>query len=273
MGRFTYSVYNIGLEKAVNDFINENEINKNEITQSDIEKFVAYISNGLVIEKAIKAIFSFNYGFYSTDENIKNKFERDFVEYFIDSEIAFETSCRFIGALKSFLNRKMPYFKGVFDSSLAFSDAMKNISLSEIFTANEDNTRKKTGEDVNTLKKGTSTTETSTVNSENRHEQINSDYPQATFNSAVDYATTSTDEKNSATGDSTNTTENTGTDTATMKYGNTENETKSNDYKKTIDGYSGKDINEIVEKFRETVVNINDEIFKLAKKELFLKIW
>lgn len=273
MGRFTYTIYNIGLEKAVNDFITENTINKNEISVKEVEKFVAYISNDIVIEKAIKAIFSFNYDFYSDDENVRNKFERDFVEYFIDSEVAFETSCRFIGALKSFLNRKMPYFKAVFESSIDFSDAMKNISLSEIFTANEDNTRKKSGEDVNTVKKGTSTTETSTVNSENSREQINSDYPQATFNSTVDYATASTGEKNSATGDSRNTTENSGTDTATTKYGNTENETKSNDYKKTIDGYSGKDINEIVEKFRETVININDEIFKLAKKELFLKIW
>ena len=80
-------------------------------------------------------VFSFEYDFYSDDEEVKKNFENRFIEHFYFDEIGFETIGRFKQRLKSKLNDIMPYYKQLYESEIKSKkiDFLLNKDLKETF--------------------------------------------------------------------------------------------------------------------------------------------
>lgn len=256
MSKYTYTLYEIGKERAVRDYIKETA----QFSRKNLEKFCAELEINEVIEKAIADIFDFSYDFYNTDEKAKAAFEKLFTMFFLDTEIAFETVDYFKVKLEAFLKIQMPYYSDVFNSQIDFSEVQKGLTLESTTETSGTGKTTESGTDTTKTEHGTSTTSTSNGTT------VNSDYPQATLNSSIDYASASGLQK------STDTVTNSGTDTTSLTRGGVSaSENKQTSTTKTTG--NSIDIAELSRKYQQILRNINLELLDKAKHELFLKVW
>lgn len=81
-------------------------------------------------------LFNFDYDFYTTDVEIKKKFEQKFIDRYLFNEIGFETVTRFKHYLKTTLNEISPYYKQLYESEMRAKDIdfLLNKDYTETFT-------------------------------------------------------------------------------------------------------------------------------------------
>lgn len=214
---------------------------------------VGLSSLGEAIEIARTKIFDFDYPFY--DPSQKADFEKWILESILMDEINYETYGLWHLKLRTWMKTNMPYYNKLYESAKLITNPLKNHHL-------ERNTEG--SESGNSSSNGTGTsndTTTSNVLAWNMY----SDTPQGGINGLENstYLTNATKDLNDTTTTSdTNTTSN-----------NTSTSSSSSKGKEIVDGYSGIDENTLLLKYRQTIININEQFINDFKNKLTLKLW
>lgn len=205
------------------------------------------------IEKARPQIFDFEYPFY--DPTSKKDFETWILESILMDEINYETYGLWHLRLRTWMKTNMPYYNKLYESAKLITNPLKNHHL-------ERNTEG--SESGNSTSNGTGTsndTSTSNVLAWNMY----SDTPQGGINGLENstYLTNATKDLNDTT---------TTSDTSTTSN-NTASSSSTSKGKEVIDGYSGIDENTLLLKYRQTIININEQFINDFKSKLTLKLW
>lgn len=153
----------------------------------------------------------------------------------------------------------MPYYADVYDNYLTSKELLKKREL--VTVTESGGTSKSLGESTSHTKESSETK----GSAKSGVTQIDSDYPQATFDDDVDFATTSATNSSSS---STSGSAKGNTDNIATTRGQTENDHKSTT---TSSGYTG-DTTSLVQGYDDLIHNINDELLQLAEKALFMKL-
>ena len=86
--------------------------------------------NQMMNNPIIGGVFTFNYEFYSDNENDKKEFEELFIQHFYFREIGFETPYHFKLRLQATLNLRMPYYR-----QLALTEWNKVRTIEQMMTS------------------------------------------------------------------------------------------------------------------------------------------
>lgn len=243
------------------------------------------------------------------DESYRDTLNNHITDYFYFREIGFETAALFTNRLRQRMNLIMPYYNQLYLSAKLELEPLTNYKLTEVFdgaTTDTGNRTENTTRDINAEGESTSkltgnatstenTTGTQTIDSTDttKTKQISSDTPQGML-SAAELAETSTWATNAQfvdtthTQNSTNSTESEGktesnttsngndTSTSTTKdtyEGTTDHDNAgTNKYNKELSGYMGVSPSELLQKYRETFLNIDLMIIK-ELESLFMGVW
>ena len=189
------------------------------------------------IEKARPQIFDFEYPFY--DPTSKKDFETWILESILMDEINYETYGLWHLRLRTWMKTNMPYYNKLYESAKLITNPLKNHHLERNTEGSENGTSNANG--------------TSNYIGWNMY----SDTPQGGINGLENstYLTNATKDLNDSTSESTN------TSSSTSKG------------KETVDGYSGIDENTLLLKYRQTIININEQFINDFKSKLTLKLW
>lgn len=189
------------------------------------------------IEKARPKIFDFEYPFY--DPSSKADFETWILESILMDEINYETYGLWHLKLRTFMKTNMPYYNKLYESAKLITNPLKNHHLERTTEGSENGTSNANG--------------TSNYIGWNMY----ADTPQGGINGLENsnYLTNATKDLNDSTSESTN------TSSSTSKG------------KETVDGYSGIDENTLLLKYRQTIININEQFINDFKSKLTLKLW
>lgn len=189
------------------------------------------------IENARPKIFDFEYPFY--DPSSKADFETWILESILMDEINYETYGLWHLKLRTFMKTNMPYYNKLYESAKLITNPLKNHHLERNTEGSENGTSNANG----------------TSNSVGWN--MYADTPQGGINGLENsnYLTNATKDLNDSTSESTN------TSSSTSKG------------KETVDGYSGIDENTLLLKYRQTIININEQFINDFKNKLTLKIW
>lgn len=189
------------------------------------------------IEKARPKIFDFDYPFY--DPSSKADFERWILESILMDEINYETYGLWHLRLRTWMKTNMPYYNKLYESAKLITNPLKNHHLERTTEGSENGTSNANG--------------TSNYIGWNMY----ADTPQGGINGLENsnYLTNATKDLNDSTSESTN------TSSSTSKG------------KETVDGYSGIDENTLLLKYRQTIININEQFINDFKSKLTLKLW
>lgn len=189
------------------------------------------------IENARPKIFDFEYPFY--DPSSKADFERWILESILMDEINYETYGLWHLRLRTWMKTNMPYYNKLYESAKLITNPLKNHHLERNTEGNENGTSNANG--------------TSNFIGWNMY----ADTPQGGINGLENsnYLTNATKDLNDSTSESTN------TSSSTSKG------------KETVDGYSGIDESTLLLKYRQTIININEQFINDFKSKLTLKLW
>lgn len=189
------------------------------------------------IEKARPKIFDFDYPFY--DPSNKAAFETWILESILMDEINYETYGLWHLRLRTWMKTNMPYYNKLYESAKLITNPLKNHHLERNTEGSENGTSNANG--------------TSNYIGWNMY----ADTPQGGINGLENsnYLTNATKDLNDSTSESTN------TSSSTSKG------------KETVDGYSGIDESTLLLKYRQTIININEQFINDFKNKLTLKIW
>lgn len=189
------------------------------------------------IEKARPQIFDFEYPFY--DPSSKAAFETWILESILMDEINYETYGLWHLKLRTFMKTNMPYYNKLYESAKLITNPLKNHHLERTTEGSENGTSNANG--------------TSNYIGWNMY----ADTPQGGINGLENsnYLTNATKDLNDSTSESTN------TSSSTSKG------------KETVDGYSGIDESTLLLKYRQTIININEQFINDFKSKLTLKLW
>lgn len=189
------------------------------------------------IEKARSQIFDFDYPFY--DPSSKPAFETWILESILMDEINYETYGLWHLRLRTWMKTNMPYYNKLYESAKLITNPLKNHHLERTTEGSENGTSNANG--------------TSNYIGWNMY----ADTPQGGINGLENsnYLTNATKDLNDSTSESTN------TSSSTSKG------------KETVDGYSGIDENTLLLKYRQTIININEQFINDFKSKLTLKLW
>lgn len=216
-------------------------------------KSVGLSSLDEAIELARAKIFDFYYPFY--DPSSKADFETWILESILMDEINYETYGLWHLKLRTWMKTNMPYYNKLYESAKLITNPLKNHHLERNTEGSESGNSSSNGE-------GTSNdTSTSNILAWNMY----ADTPQGGINGLENstYLTNATkDLSDTTTTSDTNTTSN-----------NTATSSSSSKGKETVDGYSGIDENTLLLKYRQTIININEQFINDFKDKLTLKLW
>lgn len=206
-------------------------------------------------------VFDFDYSFYNND--LKEGFEKQFINHYLFHEIGFETVTKFKHYLKSRLNDIMPYYIQLYDTEVKAKDInfLLNKDLKETFT------REITGND----------TSATTLSSESENHNSSSTTASSTSSSKESYLDNGNADINltdSLTGVNGNnsTGETSSSNNTTDTTSSTSNTSNANNMSETTELLSQGNIGitssaELLEKWRNTIININmliiDECYDL----------
>lgn len=205
------------------------------------------------IEIARTKIFDFDYPFYDLSQ--KADFERWILESILMDEINYETYGLWHLKLRTWMKTNMPYYNKLYESAKLIANPLKNHHLERNTEGSE------TGNSSSNSTGSSNDTSTSNVLAWNMY----SDTPQGGINGLENstYLTNATKDLNDTTTTSdTNTTSN-----------NTASSSSTSKGKETVDGYSGIDENTLLLKYRQTIININEQFINDFKSKLTLKLW
>ena len=187
------------------------------------------------IENARPKIFDFEYPFY--DPSSKADFETWILESILMDEINYETYGLWHLRLRTWMKTNMPYYNKLYESAKLITNPLKNHHLERNTEGSENGTSNANG--------------TSNYIGWNMY----ADTPQGGINGLENsnYLTNATKDLNDSTSESTN------ASSSTSKG------------KETVDGYSGIDENTLLLKYRQTIININEQFINDFKSKLTLK--
>ena len=193
-----------------------------------------------IISNVRTKIFDFDYPLPNGDETTKTNLETKIIKHYYMQEIGFETWGRFKLALNERMNLIMPYFNELYKSiKLQGDNPLTNLDITEV--------RNTTNSSTNEI------TNNGTNNSETR--EVYEDTPTSNLGN-TDYATNIT----TATGN--NTSNNTSNGTAS---GN-------EDMNRTISGLSGYSKQDMIQRYRENILNVDEAIIN-ELYDLFMLIY
>ena len=249
-----------------------------------------------IIAKAIPTVFNFDFPIF--DENYRTILETKILRHYYTREIAHETVGLWKLKLKTKLNEIMPYYNKLYDSEL--------LEINPLYTKNLTRTEKKdyssdrtTGDESNvtdtlnttiTDTKNLTDTQTKNLTTQDTKNLTNtdlySDTPQGSLTGVNNeaYLTNARKVQNTGTDSvhetGTDTLARTGTDTTTNTGQNTSRTISSGDdsfsstedYIERVYGYEGRDVSELLIKWRETFLNIDMMIIN-DLEPLFFQLW
>lgn len=257
-----------------------------------------------IIAKAIPKIFNFNFPIF--DENYRSVLETKILKHFYTREIGEETVGLWKLRLNTRLNEIMPYYNKLYKSELLEFNPLYTANLQRTKKSNLDSTRKANEniEDENKTNKITNNNanvnskESSNVKNEenenitnvNDKSDLYSDTPQGSLSGVENntYLTNArkTNENTNNTKNNTNNTTITNssessnkesiTDETTGIYkrakGNTDSLLSTEEYIEEIIGYEGNNGSELLQKFRDTFLNIDVMVIN-ELEDLFFQLW
>lgn len=193
-----------------------------------------------IIASVREKIFDFTYPVPNNSTDKKVELETKIIKHYYMHEIGFETYGRFKLALNERMNLIMPYFNELYKSvELQGDDPLSNTDIVEMKNTKIDSTSS-----VNSTNEGNSTSN-----------RIFQDTPTSELGN-TDYATNITDEKNTSSNNSNST-----------GKGN-ENE----DMIRTIKGLSGYSKQDMIQRYRENIINVDEAIIN-ELYDLFMLIY
>ena len=257
-----------------------------------------------IIAKAIPKIFNFNFPIF--DENYRNVLETKILKHFYTREIGEETVGLWKLRLNTRLNEIMPYYNKLYKSELLEFNPLYTANLQRTKKSNLDSTRKaneniegenKTNKiannNVNVNSKESSNVkneEKENITNVNDKSDLYSDTPQGSLSGVENntYLTNArkTNENTNNTKNNTNNTTITNssessnkesiTDDTTGTYkrakGNTDSLLSTEEYIEEIIGYEGANGSELLQKFRDTFLNIDVMVIN-ELEDLFFQLW
>lgn len=199
------------------------------------------IELGTIEERSKCGVFDFDYDFY--EPVLKKNFEEKFIDHYFFDEIGFETIQRFKKRLRSTLNKMMPYYTQLYRTQVE----SENINFLLNKDLIETTSRKKDNSELSKLD----------VNN-----TANSDYKESNLNDGN--ATLSYNDLTSINSEGTTST------------GKTSGDTSSNENEEIIFKSQGNigvtSSAELLDKWRKTIINIDEEIIEKCKK-LFMEVY
>lgn len=257
-----------------------------------------------IIAKAIPKIFNFNFPIF--DENYRSVLETKILKHFYTREIGEETVCLWKLRLNTRLNEIMPYYNKLYKSELLDFNPLYTTNLQRTKKTNLDSTRK-ANENIEDENKTNKTASNNIISSSNENSSIEnaenenvtntnnktdlySDTPQGSLNGVENgtYLTNArkTNENTNNTKNNTNNTTITNnvessnkesiTDETTGIYkrakGNTDSLLSTEEYIEEIIGYDGNNGSELLQKFRDTFLNIDVMVLN-DLEDLFFQLW
>lgn len=257
----------------------------NDIINHYLPENIRYTDFSLntLVEKTHKQFFNFDYDFYSDKEDVRNKFEKDFLLTYLNDYIGYETLGMFKARLLSHLNTNMYWYTRMYERIIQGDDPFINqsetIGDSRLLNVGENEEKNQ-----NTVA-DTQTTDTTNTNSNSTtnetmkkdSESIHSDNPQVTIKTG-DYA--STMERATEENSDTSTTEQTIQTTNKGVADSTHNVSDKRDRKEKEEeerenvrtGLTGMSRADAIEKYSEQIFNLEKMLIDSCKG-MFLKVW
>ena len=206
----------------------------------------------------LNKVFDFDYNYYMKDlvsdevyEQKKKEFERKFIDTYYFDEIGFETPDRFKQRLKNYLDRGFKVWHERYKTELEVENQHIN------FLLNKDLVEERITEGNSTGNSSTTSSSASNNNSSVNNKNTVNDTPDTRFTSTENFATSITNDE--TTSNSTNT--GTGETTSTSNQNSNLNERFIS--KGNIGVTSSA---ELLEKWREVIIDIDNEIIDGAEK-------
>lgn len=186
-----------------------------------------------------------DFPFYTNDIELKEKFKKQFIEYYYYDEIGFPTIDKFVSRFHNLLHIKMDYYKQLYETELRSKDIdfMLNKDLEETYEKEVNSNAENTNTTNNTSNVNSKTTsENKTLTTPNQQYTLNNNY--------VD-GINQNDVNNNSTGTSNIKSEN-------ISKGNGREVTKL--VSKGNIGITSSA--ELLEKWRNVIININEQIIE-----------
>ena len=208
-------------------------------------------------------LFNFEYDYYMKGlvsdevyEKKKKEFENKFLEFYYFDEIGYKTPDRFKQRLKNYLDMGFKVWQERYKTELEVQK--QNIN----FLLNKDLTEERITEGNATGNSSTTSTSTTNSNTTANNKNTVNDTPDTRFTSTENFATSITNDE------TTTNTSNTGSGETT----NTSNQNSNVNEKFTSKGNIGITSSaELLEKWREVIIDIDNEIIEGAEK-FFMQI-
>lgn len=241
------------------------------------ENSIDWSSPTELCQKVAPLIFDFDYPIF--DQNYKGVLETKFLRHFFMKEIAYETVGLWKLKLEDVLNMEMPYYNQLYKSEL--------IEFNPLYDYEVGKTEDKTGNRKdNTVGEGSNTSVTDGSNSSNTEGSVNinsdattafQDTPQSGLSDIenleyltsanIDKSTTANTNKNTTTG----TTKSNVTDTSKSTI-NTLNDYTEKITEKISGKSAGKSYSQMLNEFRDSMINVDQQLFNKIKSQLFMGI-
>lgn len=213
---------------------------------------------GRLLDKTNFKLFDFDYQF--DDATYKAQLEQNIIDFFYDYEIGQETPDMFKRKFKARWNRIIPYYNKLYNTTLLDYNPLSNQKLTEALDQTLTNNLTE-ATDMSLAVTGTETV-TTDGGSDSTTDAKTSDYPQQPI-ATTDYASGDTSTLYHSTINNTDTTAHNTTNT---NRGTVTNEgTVVTDYTKTIEGITGTSYPELIQKHREVLIRINEQIIEEMK--------
>ena len=208
-------------------------------------------------------VFNFDYNYYMKDlvseevyQQKKKEFEIKFIETYYFDEIGYTTPDRFKQRLKNYLDKGFKIWNERYKTELEVEKQKIN------FLLNKDLTEERVTEGNATGNSSTTSTSTSNNNSSANNKNTVNDTPDTRFTSTENFATSITNDE--STTNSSN--------TANGETTNTSNQNSNINERFTSKGNIGVTSSaELLEKWREVIIDIDNEIIDGAEK-FFMQI-
>lgn len=201
-----------------------------------------------VIQKALPFIFDFTFPIF--DENYRQTLETKIIKHYYTREIGFETVALWKLKLGIKLNEIMPYYNKLYKTELLDFNPLLTENITKSGLRNNDSTSTHNGKE-----KETNSSVTNNWNAE-------SDTPQGGLSGVINdnYLSYASKQNNDANSDR-------------NKQSNSNNVTNNNEtWEETSIGYSGRNPTELLQSYRESLLNI-DMMIIAELENLFMGVW
>lgn len=267
---------------------------------SGLSESKGYNDTNSIIDLAIPKVFNFDFPIF--DEKYRVVLERKILKHFYTREICEETVGLWKLRLDTRLNEIMPYYNKLYNSELLEFNPLYTVELtrnrktdldskrSENENINDTSSSSKSTKNNGTVDSTNTTTTTSNENdtSNNTSEDLYSDTPQGALSgvesntyltnarkvtdSGITTSNTSNNSKVIGKVESGETESSTTAETYSRIRGNNDNLLSTEDYLESVSGYEGAVPSDLLQKYRETFLNIDVMIINNLE-DLFFQLW